>query len=96
MAGDPVADESEAFGVDGGSAYLRHHDFGSDARETIDEDGLIRVAGDDVELQVVHVAGGVGMFAVARLKVAVTKIDSCVTRGAAGLMTMGAVVIEVR
>lgn len=24
---DPVADEGEAFGVDGGAADLRHHDF---------------------------------------------------------------------
>jgi len=78
------------------SSDLRHHDFRSCGRKAIDEDGLIGIAGDDVELQAVHVAGGVGMFAVAGLKMPVAQIYASVTCGAAGLMAVSTIIVEIR
>src|SRR5579859_3793477 len=87
-------DEGNAFSMDCRSSDLGHHDFGSDGRKAIEKDGLLRVAGNDVVLQVVHIAGGVGMFAVAWLEVTVTEIDPGVAGGPARLMTVSAVVVQ--
>lgn len=74
---------------------MRHHDFRRDGSKTIDEDGLVGIAGDDVEAKVAHIAGGVGMFAVARLEMAIAEIDARVTGSSAGLMAVGTIVIKI-
>ena len=88
MARNPFADEVDAFGVNRGSADLRHHDFGSDGREAIEKNGVFGVAGNDIVQKFVHVAGGIGMFAVAGLEMTIAKINSRITGGAAGLMAV--------
>ena len=75
------------------AADLRHHDLWSDGREAIEENGMFCVTGNDVEQKIVHVSGGVGMFAIPRLGMTVAEINTCVAGGASRLMAMSAVVI---
>jgi hypothetical protein len=50
-----------------GAADLRHHHFGCGGGETLNQDGILRIARHDVVLAAVHVAGRVRMLAKARM-----------------------------
>src|SRR5262245_30647303 len=95
---NPGLNESKTFRMNRGAADLRHHDFGSGGSQTVNEDGILRVARHDVILPAVHVAGGIGVFAKARMqgiKVIQPEIDASVARRTARLMAVGAVVVEI-
>src|SRR5262249_55501977 len=93
------ADERDSFFVNYGSADLRHHDFRCGGFQPVNENGIVGMTRYEIVHTLAHVASGVRVLAEAkpcRIEVPNPKSDAGITGGAAGLMTVRAVVVQIR
>ena len=95
---DPLSNQRDAFGMNYRSADLRHHDFRGGRFQAIDKDGIVGMTRNEIVHAITHVAGGVRVLADAKpcgIKVAEAEIDAGVAAGAAGLVAVRTVVVQV-
>ena len=96
---NPLFQKLHALDVHKVASQSRHGNLGSGRFKTIDENGMVGIAGDDVIAQGADKSRRVWRFAeplVGEMALRKAEIDPGVTGLTAGLMAMSAIVVEVR